>query len=157
MEIFGRNVTETVGLQTRNDFIPEVGLFKTQNRSRLSTVRDDRVEESSIALYQRNEIKWTPWFRSVLGLRGDLYYFGVNSNLAENSGDVVDGVVSPKLNFIFGPWAKTEFYFNAGTGLHSNDARGTTITVSPSTGEKVDHAPPLVRSKSVEIGARTST
>ncbi len=155
-EILGRKVTETVGLQTRNDFIPEVGLFKTRKKKRLSTVRGDSVEESSIALYQRNEIKWTPWFRSVFGLRGDLYYFHVESDTAANSGDVVDGIVSPKLNLIFGPWAKTEFYLNAGTGLHSNDARGTTIKVSASTGERTDNVDPLVRSKSIELGARTS-
>ncbi len=155
-EIFDRHVTETVGFQTRNDIIPEVGLFKTEKKNRLSTVRDDSVEESSIALYQRNEVTWTPWFRSIFGLRGDLYFFHVDSNTPANSGDVLDGIVSPKLSLIFGPWAKTEFYLNAGTGLHSNDARGTTITVSPSTGEKVDHVPPLVRSKSVEVGARTS-
>ncbi|MDP9003944.1 MAG: HupE/UreJ family protein [Verrucomicrobiota bacterium] len=155
-EIFGRKVTETIGLQTRNDFIPQVSLYKTQKKNRLSTVRDDSVEETSVSLYQRNEIKWTPWFRSVFGLRGDLYYFHVDSDTSVNSGEVIDGIVSPKLNLVFGPWAKTEFYLNAGTGLHSNDARGTTITVSPSSGEKVDHAPPLVRSKSVEIGARTS-
>lgn len=126
-EIFGRDLTETVGLQVRNDFIPEVALFKTREKNRVSTVRDDSVVESSIALFQRNEIKWTPWFRSIFGLRGDLYFFHVESDTPANSGDVVDGIVSPKLNLIFGPWAKTEFYLNAGTGLHSNDARGTTI------------------------------
>lgn len=156
IEIFGRKVTETIGVQTRNDFIPQVALFKTEKKNRLSTVRDDSVEESSISLYQRNEIKWAPWFRSVFGLRGDLYYFHVDSDTAVNSGDVVDGIVSPKLNLIFGPWAKTEFYLNAGIGLHSNDARGTTIKVRPVTGEAVDNVDPLVRSKSVEIGARTS-
>ncbi|MGI9087365.1 MAG: TonB-dependent receptor [Chthoniobacterales bacterium] len=155
-EIFGHHVSQTVGFQTRNDIIPEVGLFHTEKKNRLATIRDDSVEESSIALYQRNEINWSPWFRSVFGLRGDLYYFRVDSNLPENSGDVVDGIVSPKLNLIFGPWAKTEFYLNAGTGLHSNDARGTTIKVSSSSGDPVEHAPPLVRSKSIELGARTS-
>jgi hypothetical protein len=34
-EVFGFKTTETVGLQTRNDFIPEVGLFKTQKKNRL--------------------------------------------------------------------------------------------------------------------------
>ena len=155
-EIFGKKMTQTFGLQTRNDIIPEVGLFKTEKKNRLSTVRDDSVEESSISLYQRNSITWTPWFRSVFGLRGDLYYFHVASDTTANSGDVVDGIVSPKLNLVFGPWAKTEFYLNAGTGLHSNDARGTTIRVSPSTGERADNVDPLVRSKSVELGARTS-
>jgi hypothetical protein len=49
-----------------------------------------------------------------------------------------------------GPWDETEFYLNVGSGFHSNDARGITATVSPSTGD------PLVRSKSAKIGLRTS-
>ena len=36
-----------------------------------------------------------------------------------------DTQVSPKLSLVAGPFAKTEFFFNAGRGLHSNDARGT--------------------------------
>lgn len=152
----GRDVTQTVGLQMRNDYIPEVALFHTRETNYLSTVRDDLVEEASIGIFQRNEIRWTPWFRSIFGLRGDLYFFHVESNLAENSGDVFDGIVSPKLNLVFGPWDETEFYLNAGTGFHSNDARGTTATISPATGESIQHSDPLVRSQSVEIGLRTS-
>jgi hypothetical protein len=55
-----------------------------------------------------------------------------------------------------GPWYKTEFYGNAGYGLHSNDIRGATITVDPI--DKVtpqDRVPLLVRSKGAEIGIRT--
>lgn len=155
-EIFGKRLTQTVGLQTRTDFIPQVGLFKTEKKHRLSTVRDDSVLESSISVYQRNAIQWAPWFRSIFGLRADLYGFHVESDTPVNSGDVVDAIVSPKLNLVFGPWANTEFYLNAGTGLHSNDARGTTIKVSPLTGERAENVDPLVRSKSVELGVRTS-
>ena len=152
----GYEITETTGLQVRNDYIPRVALFRTRETKYLSTIRDDSVEEASIGLYQRNEIRWTPWFRSIFGLRGDLYFFHVESDLAANSGDAVDGIVSPKLNLVFGPWAETEFYFNAGTGFHSNDARGATSTTSPATGERIERADPLVRSKSVELGARSS-
>ena len=45
------------------------------------------------------------------------------------------GLVSPKGGAVFGPFAKTELYVNAGLGFHSNDARGATITVDPATGE----------------------
>ncbi len=154
--LFGRDTTQTVGLQFRNDYIPQVALFRTRTRDRIGTTRDDVVNEASAGLFQRNEIKWTPWFRSVFGLRADLYYFHVASSLPGNSGDVLDSIVSPKLNLIFGPWAKTEFYLNAGTGFHSNDARGTTATVSPANGEPIERADPLVRSKSAEVGLRTS-
>lgn len=36
-------------------------------------------------------------------------------------------VVSPKLGLVFGPWAGTEVYLNAGTGSHSDDARGVEL------------------------------
>ena len=37
----------------------------------------------------------------------------------------------PKASLIFGPWSRTEYFVNGGYGFHSNDARGTTITVDP--------------------------
>ena len=65
-------------------------------------------------------------------------------------------MTSPKAGIVLGPWYKTEFYGNAGYGLHSNDIRGATITVDPN--DKVtplDRVPLLVRSKGAEIGIRT--
>lgn len=59
------------------------------------------------------------------------------------------------LSLIFGPWVKTEYYFNVGSGFHSNDARGTTITADPKSGDPANRVTPLVRSKGVEVGART--
>jgi hypothetical protein len=53
-----------------------------------------------------------------------------------------------------GPWRGTEFYVNAGTGFHSNDARGTTITRDPD-GQPVDRVTPLVRAKGAEFGIRS--
>lgn len=72
-----------------------------------------------------------------------------------NSGKARDTIASPKLSLIFGPWAKTEYYVNAGTGFHSNDARGTTISIDPKTGDPADRVSPLVRSKGAEVGVRT--
>src|SRR5262249_18019473 len=48
-----------------------------------------------------------------------------------------------------------ELYVNGGFGFHSNDARGTTITRDPSTGEQVAPVTPLVRAKGAEVGVRT--
>jgi outer membrane receptor protein involved in Fe transport len=69
------------------------------------------------------------WLRTVAGLRADFYRFDVDGNFPENFGNRSDSIVSPKLSFIFGPWARTEYFLNWGRGFHSNDARGTTITV----------------------------
>jgi outer membrane receptor protein involved in Fe transport len=53
-----------------------------------------------------------------------------------------------------GPWDGTELYVNAGLGFHSNDARGTTIVVTPD-GSPADRVTPLVRARGAEIGIRT--
>src|SRR5581483_4395132 len=73
-----------------------------------------------------------------------------------NSGDAHDSITSPKLSFIIGPWAKTEFYVNGGYGFHSNDGRGSTIGVDPVSGSPADKVNPLVRAKGAEVGTRTA-
>ena len=37
----------------------------------------------------------------------------------------------PEFSAVWGPFYKTEFFLGAGMGMHSNDARGTTITEEP--------------------------
>jgi hypothetical protein len=152
---FGRVKSETtVGIQTRYDDI-KVGLFNTRDRSVLSTVRDDRVKEASVGIFGENTLRWTSWLRTTAGLRGDLYWTDVASNLAVNSGKETDAMLSPKLGLVLGPWSGTELYLNAGTGFHSNDARGTTTTIDPVSGDPADKTPFLVRSKGAEVGLRS--
>ena len=154
--LLGRESETTVGLQFQNDNISN-GLFNTVARQRLTTTREDHILETSVGLYLENSTRWSEKFRTVVGVRADFYRFNVNSFLQPlNSGKVNDSIVSPKLNLIFGPWAKTEYYFNVGTGFHSNDARGTTITVDPKDPTvAIDRVPALVRAKGIEIGTRT--
>jgi outer membrane cobalamin receptor len=151
----GKESENTVGVQFQNDNIFN-GLYSTKARQRLSTTRQDHTVESSVGVYLENSTKWLEKFRTVAGLRTDLYHFDVKSNLAANSGKVSAHMTSPKLSLIFGPWAKTEYYLNLGSGFHSNDARGTTITVEPKTGNPADKVTPLVRSKGYEGGVRTA-
>lgn len=154
--LFGKNVSNTVGAQVRHDEIFQVGLFNTDDRARFNTVRDDEVSQSSVGLFVDNEIQWNQVVRTIVGLRGDLFYFDVNTDTRVNSGDDADTILSPKASLILGPWHKTEYYLNLGLGYHSNDARGTTIRVDPSSGASVDRVDPLVRSKGAEIGIRTT-
>jgi hypothetical protein len=44
----GTSLEHTLGLQVRHDAIPEVGLHKTRERTRLSTVRNDNVAEIEV-------------------------------------------------------------------------------------------------------------
>jgi outer membrane receptor protein involved in Fe transport len=154
-EMFGAPTRNTLGFELRQDRIDPVGLYATKRRDRLSTTREDNVVEGSAGLYAENDTQWNDWFRSILGIRYDWYRFKVDSITPENSGNVTSGIASPKASFVFGPWYRTEYFVNAGYGFHSNDARGVTIKVDPISGDRVDPATPLVRSKGAELGART--
>ena len=153
--IAGRPSETTFGIQSRYDDV-RVGLVKTADHITLSTVSDDRVRESSVGLYAQNTTRWTDWFRSIIGIRNDWYSAQVNSDTPQNSGTINASVASPKFGMVFGPFAKTELFLNAGYGFHSNDARGSTITVDPNDKvTPVPKTPLLVRSKGAEVGVRT--
>ncbi|MFN7983272.1 MAG: TonB-dependent receptor [Vicinamibacterales bacterium] len=151
----GRDAQNTFGVQVRNDRIGNVGLTHTRARLLLETVREDAVLETSAAVYAQNETTWTPWLRSLTGIRTDGYRFRVASSDPANSGIRHAAIVSPKGGLVVGPFHGTEFYVNAGTGFHSNDARGTTITRDPSMGDRVEPVTPLARATGAELGVRT--
>ncbi|MFD2258083.1 TonB-dependent receptor [Luteolibacter algae] len=152
---FSEGNSVTVGLQTRHDILDGIGLYNTTGTVRTSPVRVDDVYESSLGIYATADYRMNDWFRVQPSLRADGFYFDVDSNNPANSGDTTDGIISPKLNLIFGPWQDTEVYASAGTGFHSNDARGTSITIDPMTGLPTDSVDPLVRTYGFELGART--
>ena len=155
VRIAGIDTQTRVGVQTRYDDI-NVGLFKTAQREILSTVRNDQVQEGSVALWADTTARWTDWLRTTVGIREDYFAGHVLSDTPQNSGNAQAAMTSPKAGIVLGPWAKTEFYGNAGFGLHSNDIRGATITVDPN--DKVtplERVPLLVRSKGAELGIRT--
>jgi outer membrane receptor protein involved in Fe transport len=152
----GRPAEATVGLQTRYDDI-DVGLTDTFQRTFLSNVRTDHVREGSAAIYAENTVHWTDWFRTTLGWRGDAYAANVDSIFdANNSGHTQAAIGSPKLTMTFGPFAKTELFLGYGMGMHSNDARGATVTENPTDPtQKLSASPLLVRTRGTEAGVRT--
>jgi outer membrane receptor protein involved in Fe transport len=149
------NSTTVAGVQFRRDKLAPVALYNTAAQRQLSTVREDRVEVSSISPYVQNTLEWTRWLRTIAGLRADRYEFSVDSDNAANSGRERASLVSPKFSLVLGPWQRSELFANWGRGFHSNDARGTTITVDPSTGNPAQRVEPLVRTKGQEVGLRS--
>lgn len=161
--IAGLDMRNKIGAELRYDDIDEVGLYHTQKRSRLGTIRKDAVKELSTALYWENQIYWTDNLRSVIGARADYYDFevkdlaGINQNsvdLSVNSGEQDDSLTSLKASLIYALTDNWETYLSAGQGFHSNDARGTTIQVDPSDASAVEQVNPLVRSFGYEAGLR---
>jgi outer membrane receptor protein involved in Fe transport len=178
--LFGRETETIVGLQSRIDDI-HLTLSRTTLQVQRFVVRDDYVTEASGGLYLENRTRWTDGFRSVFGLRADAFWgsdssttgipdaAGLNTQSIEhalNSGTTSKGLLSPKLQLIFGPWADTEFYASAGRGFHSNDVRGA-ITQLDAFGTALDlfggskviamqHKTPLLTAATgAEVGVRT--
>ncbi len=152
-----------VGLEWRYDDISDVGLFSSSNRRRTGVTRLDSVEEASAGLFFEASWQWTKRLSGRLGSRYDYFHFdvedkaGINrfgNDLTPNSGTNDDGIVSIKANLAYQLTDSVETYLAAGQGFHSNDARGTTITIDPVDGASVNQVDPLVRSFGYEWGIR---
>lgn len=146
MKLGGRDTGFTLGAQWRHDRLAPIGLYKTVQRERLATTKEDRVRQTHLGLHGDWATAWTPWLRTVAGLRTDRFGFEVQDQAGGASGKRSAGIVTPKLSIVLGPWAKTEFFVNAGHGFHSNDARGT-VAAPPVS--------PLVRTRGWELGMRS--
>ena len=151
---FGIPVEMLVGAEGRYDFIDRVGLYRTAARRVLTTVREDKVNEGSAAVFAEVSIKPTPELRVILGGRVDRYRFDVDADLAVNSGKDSNAIVSPKASVAYTPFKEIEFYANYGRGFHSNDARGTSINIDPNTGGAADRVDALVAGTGYEGGVR---
>ena len=149
------SLINTLGLQVRRDQV-RVGLGDSVARQLQAMVRDDQVQVTTVGMYGESEVGWTSWLRSVTGVRVDQLDARVNSDTnSSNSGTASAAQLSPKLSLIAGPWHETEWFFNAGKGFHSNDARGATAHVDPRTGAAVEAVPALVSTRGREFGVKS--
>src|SRR5262245_35086510 len=83
------------------------GLFQTEHTRRVdkvnsedgtplsATTRQDDIFQTSIGLYYENKLQWAEKFRTVAGVRGDIYNFDVDSSLDAKSGDRTGAIGSP--------------------------------------------------------------
>ena len=143
-----------IGAEGRYDFIDPVVLYRTDARRVVSTVRQDKVNEGSGAVFAEATIRPTPRVRVLLGARADYYTFDVESDLAANSGNDNDTIISPKASVAWTPVDRLELYANYGRGFHSNDARGTSINIDPNTGNDAVPVNALVPAAGYEGGVR---
>jgi hypothetical protein len=144
----------TLGAQGRRDDIGAVGLRRSERRAPRATVREDAVDERSLGLYATWEQDLGPRLRAHLGARHDRYGFEVDAGDPRNGGEVDDDATSLKAALVYTPSDPLELYLSVGQGFHSNDARGTTITVDPVSGAAAAPVDPLVASHGAELGAR---
>ena len=144
-----------LGADGRYDDIARVGLFRTKARQPVATVREDAVKQASIGLFASSELTFSDRLRTYAGVRYDHFDFDVRARThPENPGRASDDKLSLKGSVIYKPANPLELYLSAGQGFHSNDARGTTISIDPVSGVPSDRVDPLVSSLGGEIGAR---
>ena len=146
------HIHHTLGFQYRYDDIEEVGLFKTAQRQRISSVRQDAVEQYSLSLFWEGDIDLTDRLTTYVGVRYDYLDVDVESDNPLNSGTADDGLLSIKAGLQYQMQDNLYSYFNLGQSFHSNDARGATISVDPVSNEAIDPVDLLVRGEGAEFG-----
>ena len=150
----GRPIGLRWGAEIRVDDIGEVGLYQTRGRQRYRTIRRDRINERSAALYAELDFGVTRNLRSRVGARIERLGWNVDALRPDNSGSGSAVQVSPKVTMAYRLSERTEAYLNYGRGMHSNDVRGASIGIDPVTGRTADRVSALVPSDGAEIGIR---
>ncbi len=77
------------------------------NVNYVNRLEGPHVGQTTAGVYAQTQIEWARTIRTTLGLRDDLYRFGVRSDHPFNSGSGSAGLVSPKIGAMLGPWAGT--------------------------------------------------
>src|SRR5262249_49852525 len=132
----------TVGAQLRGDDLDN-GLWHVQQRARLADCFGvanpcnhtfDRIRD--VAGYVEANIHVFPHVHVLPGLRFDQFVWDVDDlNPATNTdpamttgGSASAAIASPKLSIEVEATPKLNLFANAGSGFHSNDARGNVVT-----------------------------
>ncbi len=89
----------------------------------------DRATMLDVGPYVENTTRWTPWLRTVVGVREEYYAATDHSYISGFSGSANQTLFQPKASLILGPIWQTELYVSAGRGFHSDDVRGVFGTV----------------------------
>jgi len=160
-----------IGGLTRYDIL-NVGRLPSENQVALTPqerVNDpasfsnhDKVNLFAGALYLQATTHWSPWFRTVLGVRDD-YQHGIDNDLLgplhmtagyTNAGALGQNLPQPKASLILRPQDDLEFYLSGGEGFHSADLRGVNQSRNALLG--IPFSPLLAPQWGEELGLRTT-
>lgn len=127
-DLFGLKNKITIGTSFRSDDIDNQ-LWHAPARERLSVTAHSLIHERSSSAYINEVFRFSEQFRIEAGLRYDYFIFDVEDQLPNDtahknySGYNYQSALNPKLNMIYSANSRTQFFFNTGSGFHSNDAR----------------------------------
>ena len=120
----------TIGTSFRSDEI-ENQLWHAPQRIRLSQSVHALIHQRSNAVFVNEVFRFNNHFRAELGLRYDYFVFDVEDLIPTSSshnnytGFNYQTAINPKINLIYSVNDKVQFFFNSGSGYHSNDARSS--------------------------------
>ncbi|MBI3518560.1 MAG: TonB-dependent receptor [Bacteroidetes bacterium] len=120
----------TIGAGFRSDDI-ENQLWHAPQRERLSATAHSNIHQRSNAIFLNEVFRFSSHFRIELGARYDYFIFDVEDLLPTDSvhtnysGYNYQSAINPKLNLIYTVNDRLQFFFNTGSGYHSNDARSS--------------------------------
>jgi len=121
------------------------------------TCNADNVRLLDVGPYVEDTTRWTPWLRTILGLREEYYQASDHSLISGFAGAGHEVLLQPKGSIVLGPVWRTELYLSAGKGFHSDDVRGVFGTVPlegvPGAAGKT---PFLAPATGEEVGLRTN-
>ncbi len=118
----------TIGLSHRSDEI-ENQLWHVKERTRLDVRAHANILVRSNGIFINETFHFSNSFRAEAAMRFDYFSFDVDDLIPDNpnhsnySGKNYQALISPKLNLIYSPDEKVNFFLNSGIGFHSNDAR----------------------------------
>jgi outer membrane receptor protein involved in Fe transport len=117
----------------------------------------DNIRLLDLGGYLEDTTHWTPWLRTVVGLREEYYQASDHSLISGFSGSGHQTLAQPKGSIVLGPFFQTELYLSAGRGFHSDDVRGVFGTV-PLSGvpDLAGKTPLLAAATGEEVGLRTN-
>ena len=160
----GSETTIAAGL--RNDNIPTVGLYLTNDQQRYAngTLSNDHVTITEEYAYLQSRLAFGSKLKVTPGLRFDHYDYTVAAFDPANTGAINASVLDPKFALAYAASPNQEFYADFGESFHSNDARGVIGVNDPQThapfdptGAPVYQNAPLTRASGYELGYRYSS
>ncbi|MFP9114734.1 TonB-dependent receptor [Flavobacterium sp. RHBU_3] len=114
-----------LGTGLRSDQTNDTELSHTVNRTTvLERLSLGDISQANMFGYTSADYTVGNWLMNA-GLRYDYFKFGYENELIEtyNNTGVKKGILSPKLNVMYTPTDKVQFFLKSGKGFHSNDTR----------------------------------
>jgi outer membrane receptor for Fe3+-dicitrate len=127
-KVFNMQDRFTIGASFRSDDI-ENQLWNAPQKIRSTPVAHSLIHQRSNSVFVNEMFRFNSHFRIELGARYDYFVFDVEDLLPSDStrtnysGFNYQSAINPKLNLIYTVNDNLQFFFNTGSGFHSNDAR----------------------------------